>query len=191
MYTRTAVSAKEMYICHRDNHWDFVSDNRSPYGLVANLTSALWWLDVSAILFGVEPGRYRIQWGLALEDSSCATRVQFRVAAFSRNEVPEWYNEAKNSIDYTSNTTKNFLNHTSATNKREIEPSEAFIFQHPQVLVVEKDKPTLFVQMRDHGSHRTGLKVLFARIVPAGEDEVDDAEDVDVSVVEREFGLGD
>ncbi|KAF9152029.1 hypothetical protein BG015_005883 [Linnemannia schmuckeri] len=188
MYT---VPAKEMYICHRDNYWNFVSDNRSPYGLAADLTSGLWWLDVSAILFGVGPGRYRVQWGLALDDSSCASRVQFRVTAFSRDEVPEWYNEAKNCIDYTPSTTENFLSHTSATNKKEIEPSEAFIFQHPQVLVVEKDKPTLFVQMRDHGKYRTGLKVLFVRIAPAGEDEVDDVEDVDVGIVEREFGLGD
>jgi len=76
-----------MYICHRDDYWDFVSDNRSPYGLVAKLESGLWWLDVSAVLFGVGPGRYRVQWGLALDDTSCASEVQFRVAAFSRDEV--------------------------------------------------------------------------------------------------------
>ncbi|OAQ35745.1 hypothetical protein K457DRAFT_132435 [Linnemannia elongata AG-77] len=184
MYTRTAVSPKEMYICHRDDYWKFVSDSRSPYGLVAKLESGLWWLDVSAVLFGIRPGRYRVQWGLALDNRSCASGVQFRVAAFSRDEVPEWHNEEKNTITYTPSTTRNFLNRTTATNKENINPSEAFIFQLPQVLVVETEKPTVFVQMRSHGTYRTGLTVLFVRVVPAGEDEVDEEEDVEEDVEE-------
>ena len=51
--------------------------------------------------------------------------------------------------------------------------------------MVEKEKPTVFVQMRSHGRYRTGLTVLFVRVVPAGEDEVDEGEDVEeVSVDE-------
>ncbi|KAF9293862.1 hypothetical protein BGZ88_004777, partial [Linnemannia elongata] len=98
--------------------------------------------------------------------------------------VPEWHNEAKNTITYTPSTTRNFLNRTTATNKENINPSEAFIFQLPQVLVVENEKPTVFVQMRSHGTYRTGLTVLFVRVVPAGEDEVDEEEDVEEDVEE-------
>ncbi|KAF9327100.1 hypothetical protein BGZ91_001628, partial [Linnemannia elongata] len=100
--------------------------------------------------------------------------------------VPEWHNEAKNTITYTPSTTRNFLNRTTATNKENINPSEAFIFQLPQVLVVETEKPTVFVQMRSHGTYRTGLTVLFVRVVPAGEDEVDEEEDVEEDVEEED-----
>lgn len=173
MYTRTAVPPKEMYICQRDDNWDFVSDNKSPYGLVAKQESGLSWLDVSAVLFGVGPGRYHVQWGLALE--SYTSGVQYRVATFSRDEVPEWYNEEKDNISYSPPTAQDFLTHTTATNKEYITPSEAFIFQLPQLLVVEKEKPTVFVQMKDHETYRTGLTVLFVRVVPAGEDDVSEA----------------
>ncbi|KAF9540478.1 hypothetical protein EC957_004051 [Mortierella hygrophila] len=163
-----------MYICRRDDFWEFVSDNRSPYGMAARLQSGPWWLDVSAVLFGVGPGRYRVQWGLGLDDTSYTSGIQFRVTTFSRDEVPEWNNDEKSTITYTPSTTHDFLACNTATSKKEINPSEAFIFQLPQVLVVEKEKPTVFVQMRDHWSYGTDLAVLFVRVVPAGEDEVDE-----------------
>ncbi|KAG0287224.1 hypothetical protein BGZ96_008822 [Linnemannia gamsii] len=175
-----------MYICHRDTYWKFISDNKSPYGLVAKLEEGLWLLDVSANLYGVLPGRYRVQWGLSLSNNSCASGVQFRVAAFSRDEIPEWHNEAMNSIEYTPKTVRHFLHHINSSHKEDIDPSSpssykamTFIFQLPQVLVVDKDKPTLFVQMRDHGTYRSGLTVLFVKLVPAGEEEEDDEVDDD------------
>ncbi|KAG0265091.1 hypothetical protein BGZ95_003426 [Linnemannia exigua] len=171
---RNAVPPKEMNLMHSNTgHWEYVIDSRAPYGLAAKLVLGLWWLDISAMLYGVLPGRYWVQWGLALSNTSSLNRSQFRVAAFSRDEIPIWNNEAKNSIDYRPESTRNFFHHTTATNKDLLDPNEAFIFQLPQTLVVEKEKPTLFAQMREHHSYKNGITVLFVRIVPAGDGEVD------------------
>ncbi|KAF9135989.1 hypothetical protein BGW39_009041 [Mortierella sp. 14UC] len=100
-------------------------------------------------------------------------RTQFRVAPFSNDEVPEWGNDAENCIDYTPYTFRDFLHHTLMTNKDAVSSEEAIIFQLPRVLVVEQEKSTVFVQMREHNREKNGLTVLFVRIIPAGDDEED------------------
>ncbi|KAG0377323.1 hypothetical protein BGX24_006325 [Mortierella sp. AD032] len=175
-YTRNSVPPKEMNLAHEDNgYWSYISsDSRTPHHqLAAKLTSGLWWLDISAVLYGVLPGRYWVQWGFVLSNDSSLKGTQFRVAAFSRDEIPIWDNRAENSISYRPKSTRHFFHHTTVTNKDRLDPTEDFIFQLPQILVVDKDKPTLFAQMREHHSYKDGITVLFVRIVPAGDEEVD------------------
>ncbi|KAF9135996.1 hypothetical protein BGW39_009048 [Mortierella sp. 14UC] len=90
-----------------------------------------------------------------------------------REDIPLWYNEIENSIDYTPPTFRRFLHHTNATNKDTVSREEAIIFQLPRVLVVKEDKPTVFVQMREHNGFKDGIAVLFVRLVPAKEDDED------------------
>jgi hypothetical protein len=59
------------------------------------------------------------------------------------------------------------------TNKDVVSPEETIIFQLPQVLHVEQEMSTIFVQMREHNQEKNGLTVLFLRIIPAGDDEED------------------
>ncbi|KAK3841492.1 MAG: hypothetical protein J3R72DRAFT_444981 [Linnemannia gamsii] len=234
-FTRKSVPPKDMVIGHLDTgYWQLLNDPRSSFddGLVANLTQGLTWLNVSAKLFGVPPGRYWVQWCFSLQSSSAVVGTQFRVATFSRDEVkryigqgcyvvfflfclfvlsgrysiidhmsplsqlqvPLWHNENKNSIDYTPGTFRKFLHHTTATDKEFLDPNEAFIFQLPRVLVVEENEPTVFVQLREHTAHKNkdGIMVLFARVVPAGDDEDDvKAEREDVEGEDGDAAIGD
>jgi hypothetical protein len=78
-----------MGISHKktEHYWRFVDDSRCPYKKAAKLVSGIWWLDIRGTLFGVPPGRYWVQWGLGLTNSSSVVRTQFRVALFSNDEV--------------------------------------------------------------------------------------------------------
>ncbi|KAG0272519.1 hypothetical protein BGZ95_011729 [Linnemannia exigua] len=187
---RKSVPPKDMVIGHLDTgYWHLVSDPRSAFddGLVANLGQGLSWLNVSGSLFGVPPGRYWVQWSYNLRNPTAVVGTQFRVATFSRDLVPVWHYETKSSIDYTPGTFRKFLHHTTATNKELLDPNEVFIFQLPQVLVVEENKPTVFVQMREHNTHKDGIMILFLRLVLAGDDEDDvKAEREDVEEEEEE-----
>ncbi|KAG0377324.1 hypothetical protein BGX24_006326 [Mortierella sp. AD032] len=173
-HSRNAVPPEEMGLAHRNGgYWKFVDDPRGPYGKVAKLTSGLSWLNVSANMHGVMPGRYWVQWGFCLTNPSTVTWTQFRVSTFPRNEIPIWHHESPDVIDYTPHSFRQFLHHTNATNKDIVSPTEALIFQLPCVLVVSEDKPTVFLQMREHDMFKSGATVLFVRIVPAGDEEAD------------------
>ncbi|KAG0265092.1 hypothetical protein BGZ95_003427 [Linnemannia exigua] len=197
-HSRNAVPPDEMGLAHRDNgYWRFDDDSRGPYGKIATLIAGLAWLNVSANMPGVMPGRYWVQWGFCLRNPSSVTGTQFRVSTFPRDEIPVWHHESPDIIDYTPRSFRQFLHHTNAINKDIVSPTETLIFQLPYVLVVEEDKPTVFLQMREHNTNKDGIVVLFLRLVPAGDDEddvkteredVEGEEDAFVAFVERDGG---
>ena len=81
------VPALDLCIIHMGRmYWEMIERSDSIYGRMAEL-HGVWWLDVSAVFYGVPRGRYRIQWNLVLANSSPIMNTEFRAVSIDRSEV--------------------------------------------------------------------------------------------------------
>ena len=81
------LPAEDMAICHMgDQFWRMISSEESRFGKLAELAS-VWWMDVVAVLYGVPPGRYKIQWRVKITSDRPVVNTEFRAVLFDKDEV--------------------------------------------------------------------------------------------------------
>ncbi|KAF9097699.1 hypothetical protein BGX23_008124 [Mortierella sp. AD031] len=156
-FGRMAIPGDDMFIVHKGGpHWVMVLCLDSAYGQVAKLRG-VWWLDVSAVLYGVPRGSYRVQWGLVVENPTAVVATQFR--------SPTWDNTQPNASSFIAESMREFIGETDNQVRNLFVPGR-MNFQLPERLVVEQDHQTIFVQFRNHrGTYKSGLSVDYVRLL--------------------------
>ncbi|KAF9346589.1 hypothetical protein BGX26_001883 [Mortierella sp. AD094] len=147
---------KEMYnhycIVHLDgNHWRLGERAGSTFNPVAEL-HGVWWLDASAVFYGVPQGRYRIQWNCEMKRSFPALETEFRAIVTDPNEIPLWDSTLPSAVSFTLSNEIQLMERATHPDVMSYESlfSGFFILQIPDVLVINESYQNVLVQLRNH-----------------------------------------
>ncbi|KAF9433140.1 hypothetical protein BGZ76_009828 [Entomortierella beljakovae] len=163
--SRTTIPSIDMCIIHMNGHyWCRTEHPRCIFNPVAELRSYVCWFDVSAVMYSVPKGRYKIQWGCVMKNSGYHFEyAEFR-AIVTADEAPIWDTTLPSTMSY----------HLSRRHElvQMIEPKtmlhdRPIIVQVPGELEVEHDYMNVFVQIREHRSGKSGLILDYVRLIKA------------------------
>ncbi|KAG0272520.1 hypothetical protein BGZ95_011730 [Linnemannia exigua] len=189
-YSRTVIPSRDMAIIHMGNngfHWTMSMVADSQFGEMARLGHVNW-LDVSAVFHGVVPGQYYVQWGLVVNSVSAVQYTLFRAVALGSHEFPSWDNTHPDTIGFKPQRATTFIQYTNSPTRKFFKGGP-MIFQHPDILTITAEYPTVFVQFKDHDNIRikSSMSVDYVRLVRVDDwDNVIVPEAVDAEWVEEE-----
>ncbi|KAF9582932.1 hypothetical protein BGW38_010568 [Lunasporangiospora selenospora] len=197
-YSKTLLPARDISIHHIGNrYWVMADSKQSQFSEVAELKS-VWWMDVSAMFYGVPPGKYKVQWRVSLTSDGPVINSEFRTILFDQEENNSIRGQFSNQdisdvVNYPSTTLfqpksiQEFMTHTDSTvtnvNRkpfRKLFSKEFTTLELPDELVVEDNYQGVFVQIRNHDGWKSGLFIDYVRLV-----DVDDPTRVLQSTVYR------
>ncbi|KAF8940211.1 hypothetical protein EDD21DRAFT_414755 [Dissophora ornata] len=166
-YMRMVIPAQDLGIVHGDNdsYWKIIKRSDSIYGRMAGLLH-VWWLDVSAVFYGVPRGRYRIQWRFEMGNSTPIINTEFRAVAVDKKEIPSWDTSHPSATSFTCTGKEQLVEPTTSSSEDGRAVRGPVMVQVPGVLIINGDHPNVLVQFRNHrGTYKYGLSVDFVRLI--------------------------
>ncbi|KAF9085891.1 hypothetical protein BGX23_009315 [Mortierella sp. AD031] len=185
--SRMTLPAEDMMIAHMgDQFWRMISSDESQFGKLAELAS-VWWMDVAAVVFGVPPGRYKVQWRVKVTSDGPVVNTEFRAVLFDKHEDHHSLGDKPNALTFIPTSKQEFIEHTDSCGSRVNKKPFRNLFKGftilelPGELLVEDDHRGVFLQIRNHEDWKSGLYIDYVRLL-----NLDDPEQLKESLV---YGL--